>query len=158
MQRPNFASALTGSNFPIVHLATHGQFSSDPEQTFILAWDDRIRATELGTLLQQGELSRREAVELLVLSACETAAGDERAALGLAGVAVRSGARSTLASLWLVSDDGTAKLMDNLYQQLSSASLTKAEMLQQAQLRLLQDDNYSHPYFWAPFVLVGNWL
>ncbi|MBE7384684.1 MAG: CHAT domain-containing protein [Leptolyngbya sp. SIO1E4] len=156
--KENFAAQLTDSSFPVVHLATHGQFSSDPEQTFVLAWDDRIRATELGTLLQRGELSREAAVELLVLSACETAAGDEQAALGLAGVAVRSGARSTLATLWLVDDEGTSVLMDNFYSELADAAKTKAEVLRQAQLQLLQDDNYGHPYFWAPFVLVGNWL
>lgn len=156
--KENFSAQLTDSSFPVVHLATHGQFSSDPEQTFILAWDDRIQATELGLLLQRGEISRENAVELLVLSACETAAGDDRAALGLAGVAVRSGARSTLASLWLVDDEGTSVLMQNLYRQLADASQTKAEILRQAQLQLLQDETYEHPYFWAPFVLIGNWL
>jgi CHAT domain-containing protein len=154
----NFSGQLTGSPFPVVHLATHGQFSSDPEQTFVLAWDDRIRATELGALLQQGELTREAAIELLVLSACETAAGDERAALGLAGVAVRSGARSTLATLWLVDDRGTSVLMENFYRQLTATQQTKAEVLRQAQLALLQSEDYRHPYFWAPFVLVGNWL
>ncbi len=156
--KENFASQLTNTAFPIVHLATHGQFSSDPEQTFILAWDDRIRATELGSLLQRGELSREAAVELLVLSACETAAGDDLAALGLAGIAVRSGARSTLATLWLVDDEGTSVLMETLYRQLAETSQTKAQVLRQAQLLLLQDSKYTHPYFWAPFVLVGNWL
>lgn len=156
--KENFSTQLTGSAFPVVHLATHGKFSSDPEQTFILAWDDRIRATELGTLLQRGELSREAAIEILVLSACETAAGDERAALGLAGIAVRSGARSTLATLWLVDDLGTSVLMEKLYQQLADTQLTKAEALRQAQLQLLQSGEYQHPYFWAPFVLVGNWL
>ena len=156
--KESFTSQLKDSSFPIVHLATHGQFSSDPEQTFILAWDDRIRATELGVLLQQGELTREAAVELLVLSACETASGDARAALGLAGIAVRSGARSTLATLWLVDDRGTSVLMENLYRQLSNTSQTKAEVLRQAQLQLLRDENYQHPYFWAPFVLLGNWL
>jgi CHAT domain-containing protein/tetratricopeptide (TPR) repeat protein len=157
-EKDNFATQLTESAFPIVHLATHGQFSSDPEQTFILAWDDRIKASEFGSFLQQGELQRDSAVELLVLSACETAAGDERAALGLAGVAVRSGARSTLATLWLVDDEGTSVLMENLYQQLQDTTFTKAESLRQAQLRLIQDEKYRHPFFWAPFVLIGNWL
>lgn len=156
--KENFAALLTDSSFPIVHLATHGQFSSDPEQTFILAWDERIRATELGSLLQQGELRRDAAVELLVLSACETATGDERAALGLAGVAVRSGARSTLATLWLVDDQGTSVLMEDLYRELKDTSQTKAEVLRQAQLQLLHNEEYNHPYFWAPFILIGNWL
>jgi len=156
--KANFSGKLTASPFPVVHLATHGKFSSDPEQTFVLAWDDRIRATELGALLQRGELSRETAIELLVLSACETAAGDDRAALGLAGVAVRSGARSTLATLWLVDDEGTSVLMESFYQKLTDARQSKAEVLRQAQLELLRNEDYKHPYFWAPFVLIGNWL
>ncbi|MEL6398242.1 MAG: CHAT domain-containing protein [Cyanobacteria bacterium J06626_4] len=157
-EKAEFATQLTESSFPIVHMATHGQFSSDPEQTFILAWDDRIQAAEFGSLLQQGERQRDNAVELLVLSACETAAGDDRAALGLAGVAVRSGARSTLATLWLVDDAGTSVLMADLYQQLQDTTLTKAAALRQAQLQLLSNEQYQHPFFWAPFVLIGNWL
>ena len=76
---------VTESLFPIVHLATYGQLSSAPEQSFILAWDERIQATEFGSLLQQGKSQRDNVVELLVLSAYETVAGDDRAALGLAG-------------------------------------------------------------------------
>ncbi|WP_346290132.1 CHAT domain-containing protein [Sphaerothrix gracilis] len=156
----DFERTLSDSNFRVVHLATHGEFSSDPEDTYILTWDGRIQANALGSLLQSSELSRDETVELLILSACETASGDERAALGLAGIAVRSGARSTLASLWQVSDQGTAELMSNFYQELSGSSQTKAEILRQAQLKLLQgeDGQYQHPYYWAAFVLVGNWL
>ena len=75
--------------FPIVHLATHGQFSSQAENTFILTWDDRLNINQLRNLLQQRD--REQEIELLVLSACETLSGDKRAALGLAGVAVRAG-------------------------------------------------------------------
>jgi len=92
------------------------------------------------------------------LSACQTALGDKRAALGLAGTAVRAGARSTIASLWSVDDSATSQLMIALYQSLSSANVTRAEFLRLAQLTLLKNQNYSHPYFWAPFVLLGNWL
>ena len=157
-QKEQLEDEVISLNFPVVHLATHGQFSSDLEETFILTWDDRINANELSSLLQTTELSQNEAIELLILSACETAAGDDRAALGLAGVAVRSGARSTLATLWQVNDAGTSKLMGEVYRRLGDANLTKAEVLQQAQLSLLQDDEYAHPFFWAPFVLLGNWL
>lgn len=157
-QKEQLEDEVISLNFPVVHLATHGQFSSDLEDTFILTWDDRINANELSSLLQTTELSQDQAIELLILSACETAAGDDRAALGLAGVAVRSGARSTLATLWQVNDAGTSKLMGEVYRQLGDANLTKAEVLRQAQLSLLQDDEYAHPFFWAPFVLLGNWL
>ncbi|MBE9066952.1 CHAT domain-containing protein [Leptolyngbya cf. ectocarpi LEGE 11479] len=154
----NFANKLTTGQGSVVHLATHGEFSSELENTFVLAWDGPLNANQLSALLQSGEISRDETVELLILSACETAAGDDRAALGLAGVAIRSGARSTLATLWLVDDRGTSELMGNLYRELTSTNLSKAEILQRAQLQLLKSDDYQHPYFWAPFVLIGNWL
>jgi CHAT domain-containing protein len=141
---------------PVVHIATHGQFSSQADNTFILAWDERINVTQLDRLLRARNPNKAEPLELLVLSACETAAGDERAALGLAGVAVRAGARSTLASLWLVSDESTALLMSHFYQELNTG-VSKAEALRRAQQALLQGQ-YRHPYFWAAFVLLGNWL
>lgn len=144
--------------FPVIHLATHGQFSSNLEDTFILTWNGRINANQLSELLKSSEISREQAIELLVLSACETAVGDNRAALGLAGVAVQSGARSTLATLWLVDDEGTSVFMSDFYEKLGTTALTKAEILRQAQLNLLHSETYRHPYFWSPFILVGNWL
>jgi CHAT domain-containing protein len=142
--------------FPVVHMATHGQFSSNPEQTFILTWDDRLKVNQLNNLLRSREDSRRGAIELLVLSACQTAAGDKRAALGLAGVAVRAGARSTLATLWSVDDAATAQLMTRFYKELANPDITKAEALRLAQISMLKEKPL--PFFWAPFVLIGNWL
>jgi CHAT domain-containing protein len=141
----------------IIHLATHGQFSSNADDTFILTWDGRINVKQLDQLLRsrEGNLSP---IELLVLSACQTAAGDRRAALGMAGVAVRSGARSTLASLWSVSDRSTAALMIEFYRELGQLGMTKAEALRRAQVALLHQDEFAAPYYWAPFVLLGNWL
>jgi CHAT domain-containing protein len=148
--------AIQSSAFPVIHLATHGQFSSKAEETFILTWDDRINVNQLNNLLQSRE--QRRPIELLILSACQTAVGDKRAALGLAGVAVRAGARSTLATLWYVDDAATAPLMVEFYQQLSNASVTKAEALRRAQLSIMKERRYQHPLYWAPYVLVGNWL
>ncbi|NER34951.1 MAG: CHAT domain-containing protein [Oscillatoria sp. SIO1A7] len=148
-------------NFTAIHLATHGQFSSNPEQTFILTWDSKIKVRELENLLKMRAEDSSKPIELLVLSACQTAAGDKRAGLGLAGVAVRSGARSTLATLWSVNDRSTATLMGEFYQNLLMSereSMTKAEALRRAQLKLLRNSKYQHPFYWAPFVLVGNWL
>jgi CHAT domain-containing protein len=151
-------NAIDKVSFPVVHLATHGQFSSKAEDTFILAWDGRINVRELNNLLQTRDL-RRTPIELLVLSACETAEGDNRAALGIAGVALRAGARSTLATLWVVDDEGTAALMSRFYQELTNAKVTKAEALRRAQLSILQNPKYrQQPYYWAPYILVGNWL
>ena len=144
--------------FPIVHLATHGQFSSNAKDTFILAWDSPIQVKQLGEVLQTRDQRTRTPIELLILSACQTAVGDKRAALGLAGVAVRSGARSTLATLWSVDDESTSFLMARFYHELAQAKTTKAEALRQAQLDLQKQPGFKHPYYWAPFVLVGNWL
>ncbi len=144
--------------FSIVHLATHGQFSSNVAETFVLAWDKPIPVNELKTLLQTRDLKQAEAIELLVLSACQTATGDDRAALGLAGVAVEAGARSTLASLWSLDDESGARLISEFYRVLATRQVTKAEALRQAQLTLLRDPDYRYPIHWAPYVLLGNWL
>ena len=145
--------------FNVVHLATHGQFSSQARNTFILAADGPINVRQLDNLLRTRNQSRPEAIELLVLSACETATGDKRAALGLAGVAVRAGTRSTLASLWRIDDKATAIFIGEFYRELAKAGVTKAEALRRAQMAFLKKyPNYSRPSYWAPYVLVGNWL
>ncbi|XQQ05833.1 MAG: CHAT domain-containing protein [Leptolyngbya sp. IPPAS B-1204] len=154
----NLQKQLDSSAFSIVHIATHGQFSSNAADTFILAWDRPINVNELSNLLQAEEINSPDPIELLVLSACRTAAGDRRAALGMAGVAVRAGARSTIASLWNLDDGSGAVLMEQFYQTLVQNRLSKAEALRQAQLSLLRDPQYGAPRFWAPYVLLGNWL
>jgi CHAT domain-containing protein len=153
-----FQTVLEKSPFPIVHLATHGQFSSRPEGTFVLAWDRQIPAAQLSSSLQTAEL--KQPLELLVLSACETATGDDRAALGLAGVAVRSGARSTIATLWQINDQVSSQLMTRFYAELANPQerLSKAEALRRAQVAILRDPNYQFPYYWAAYVFLGNWL
>lgn len=154
-----FQKQIESLPFKVVHLATHGQFSSNPDQTFVLAWDKELKVNELSNLLRTREENRPEAIELLVLSACQTASGDEQAALGLAGVAVRAGVRSTLASLWNVEDESTATLMSQFYKELiEMPQMNKAEALRQAQLTLLKNPSYQSPIYWAPYVLVGNWL
>jgi CHAT domain-containing protein len=153
--REQLVSSLQERPFEIVHLATHGQFSSDPQQTFILTWDGPVNLNEFERLLRSGTA---RSIELLVLSACQTAQGDKRAALGLAGIAVRSGARSTLASLWPVQDASSAQLMMSFYHELMRSGVGKAQALRRAQLSLLQQPQYKHPFYWAAFVLVGLWI
>jgi len=101
---------------------------------------------------------RDHPLELLTLSACETASGDDRAALGLAGVALQAGARSAVATLWLVHDEAAAVLMEAFYRSLQTPGVSRARALQQAQRTLLQDPAYADPFFWAPFLLINNWL
>lgn len=144
---------LNSSSFSIIHLATHGAFSSQPDQTFIVTSDKKLRVNELDNLLRS-----RDPVELLVLSACETLTGDKRASLGLAGVAIRGGTRSTLGTLWLVDDKSTSMLMAKFYEAFKDEKISKADALRQAQLALLQSQDYRDPNFWAGYVLLGNWL
>ncbi|NEO50351.1 MAG: CHAT domain-containing protein, partial [Moorea sp. SIO4A3] len=153
----NFNTEVNTYSYEVVHLATHGKFSSVAEETFLVTWDEVINLNELNSLISADQ-KQKNPIELLVLSACQTAKGDSRAALGLAGVAVRSGARSTIASLWSVDDLATTELMTRFYEKLATGQVTKAEALRQAQQELLQSEQFNHPYYWSAFILLGNWL
>jgi CHAT domain-containing protein len=156
--RDRLRAKIENAAFPVVHLATHAQFSSRADDTFLLTWSERVNVKNLDNFLRERSIKDRKPIELLILSACQTAVGDKRATLGLAGVAVRSGARSTMATLWSVQDQSTANLMVQFYKSLNQRQNSKAEALRQGQLSLLHSTEYGHPYYWAPFVLVGNWL
>jgi CHAT domain-containing protein len=154
----NLKQAIESIPFSVLHLATHGQFSSNSNDTFILSWNDKINVKQLSEFLKARNESDSTPVELMVLSACQTAKGDNRAILGLAGVAVRSGARSTLAALWAVKDESTAKFMAEFYKNLEKPGMSKAEALRQTQITFLTNADFQHPFYWSAFVLVGNWL
>jgi CHAT domain-containing protein len=160
----SFNKNFNNAPFEIVHLATHGQFSSNPQDTFILTAasqprrDGKVRLNDFDEMFRTRELNRADAIELLILSACETASGDDRATLGIAGAAVKAGARSAIASLWSLDDQSSQKLMKVLYSKITQPNTSRAQALQTAQLALLKSENYSHPRYWAPFLLVGNWL
>jgi CHAT domain-containing protein len=153
----NLLAQLNDTSASVVHLATHGQFSSNPQQTFLLMWNQILNINEFSRIIQNRLKIARNPVKLLVLSACDTASGDRRAALGLAGIAVRSGALSTLATLWQINDDSTAQLMKHFYQHLKNHS--KAEALRRAQLDLWQiaAKDWQVPAFWSGYVIIGNW-
>jgi CHAT domain-containing protein len=164
--------------FGIIHLATHASFQPGaPSNSYIELWDTKLRLNQLSQLGWNNP-----AVELLVLSACRTALGDEQAELGFAGLAVQSGVKSAIASLWSVSDEGTLGLMTQLYQQLKQAPI-KGEALRQAQISMIRGQvqlsggqlmtgtksvslppelsklgnrKLEHPYYWASFTMIGN--
>lgn len=154
--------ALAAEAFPIVHLATHGQFSTVPEQTFVVTGPD---ANGTATTLTFGQLETllREAtpgnglLDLITLTACETATGDNRSTLGLAGLAIRAGARSAIASLWKVDDATATRLIEQFYGALNTPGRSKAAALRQAQVTLIEDNPGANPGTWAPLILVGNW-
>jgi CHAT domain-containing protein len=152
------AAALTRDEYAIVHMATHSVVGDTPADSYLVTYDGRLSMSDLEQLLRRGRF-RRQPVELLTLSACDTAIGDERAALGLAGIALKAGARSALATLWRVSDDSAATLMKDFYAGLTSAgSTSKADALRDAQMKMLARPATSHPAHWAAFLLIGNWL
>jgi filamentous hemagglutinin family protein len=162
--------------YGILHLGTHGQFLQDrAKDSYIQFWDSKLRSQQIPSLRFD-----QPVIDMLTLSACETAVGNN---LGISGLAVESGARSILASLWAVSDVGTAPLMISFYKAFPKA-LSKATALRQAQLDLLTGKvkivnnqvvgvdglpaislpkgtgnvDIRHPFFWSSFILVGNWL
>jgi CHAT domain-containing protein len=172
--------------FKIIHLGTHAEFlAGDFQDSYIQFYDQKLKLPELREISDElgWNTTQSDPIELLVLSACQTAIGNEKAELGFAGLAVQAGVKSALASLWYVSDLGTLALMSEFYDELSG-SLIKAEALRQTQLKMLKGEvavdngklklsngdsfnlppelpkgnlNFSHPYFWSSFTLVGNW-
>ena len=152
----NLFARLRGQDYPTILMATHGVFGGTPEETFLLTYDGKLTMDELEELIGLGRFRKKQA-ELLMLSACQTALGDERAALGLAGVALKAGARSALATLWSVYDESAAMAVTEFCRQLGSPGISKAEALRNAQRHLIAQPEYEHPVHWAPFLLIGNW-
>ncbi|WP_319423491.1 CHAT domain-containing protein [Pleurocapsa sp. FMAR1] len=147
---------LAQTSYPIIHIATHGQFSSEPKDTFLVTGNnEKLTIPELDRIIRS-TATKNELVNLITLTACQTAVGDERAALGLAGVAIQAGASSALASLWSISDEITPIVVKDFYLGLQDENLNKAQALQKAQLALIKKD--ISPAFWSPFILIGNWL
>ena len=164
--------------YGIIHLATHADFlPGSIDQSFIQLWDEQLR------LPQVRQLGWNEPqVQLLVLSACSTALGDREAELGFGGLAVQSGVKSALASLWAVNDAATAALITRFYKDLQTAPI-KAEALRATQRAMIQgqvfvrdnqiqgvesegiplpenvsirDEKLSHPYYWSSFTMIGS--
>src|SRR5215831_11316291 len=124
----NLENEMKEHPYSIVHIATHGKFEKRVEDTFLLTFDDKLTMNELAH------------------------------ALGLAGVAIKAGASSALATLWFISDQASSMLVSEFYRQLHDRPVSKAVALQQAQLKMLGDPVYDHPAYWAPFLLLNNWL
>ena len=154
---PSVEKEMKGEEFTIVHIASHGKFESDVKKTFLLTYEGQLTMDRLDQLIGLFQF-RDTPLDLLVLSACQTAAGDDRAALGLAGVAITAGARSALATLWFINNQVTSELVAEFYRQLKNPKLSKAASLQMAQRKILGIPAYEHPSFWTPFLLINNWL
>ena len=150
-------NAISEKNYSIFHIATHGVFGGTPEDSYLLAYDGHLNMNDLEELVGVAK-AYENSIDLLTLSACQTALGNERAALGLAGVAVKAGVKSALATLWYVDDEATSLAIREFYRQLKTPDTTKAKALQNVQKKLIANPRYWHPLYWAPFVLIGNWM
>ena len=143
----NLAQKIKENNLSVLHLATHGEFTGLIENSFIQTYDKIITTSELEQILIEAEK-----IDLLTLSACETAAGDNRAVMGLAGVAIRTGIPSVFSTLWSVSDSTTPKFIEDFYRHWQ-ADKNKAIALQKVQIEQIRQK--SHPIIWSPFILIG---
>ena len=153
-----FSDQVRSGQYSVVHIASHGVFGATADATFLMAHDDLITIDQLQSYLR-GPSLRNRPIELLTLSACETAEGDDRAPLGLSGAALKAQAQSALGSLWPVSDNAAKILMTDFYRNLVGAGVRgTAKALQDAQVRMIGQPGLQHPYFWAPFILVERRL
>ena len=145
--------------FQLLHVASHFQFSPGTEINSFLLLGDGQQLT-LGEIRTQN--FRFDNLDLLTLSACDTGLGGGRDAQGreiegFGVIAQQQGAKAVLATLWPVADESTSKLMAEMYRRRQEQQQTKIESLRQAQLSLLSQNRYEHPFYWAPFILMGNW-
>ena len=163
---------LEKNTYPILHLATHANFGIDSRKTFLVTGEvfpnndggaayinEKLTMNQLYQLIKSTS-DNEDRLELLILSACETAAGSDRDALGIAGIALQAGVKSAVATLWKVEDRTTAEMVARFYQNLL-VSNSKALALQATQKAWLEEHpsgRYNHPGYWAPFILIGNWL
>jgi CHAT domain-containing protein/Tfp pilus assembly protein PilF len=147
----NFSRQLKEKEYSVVHLATHGYFGGTAQTSFILAYDRKISISSFKNILDQS----REIPHLMVLSACETAAGNSRALLGLAGVSARSGVTSTIGSFWLVEDRKQSEIVHKFYSYLDEDMSNKAIALQRIQVEQIR--RLVHPATWASLNLIGDW-
>ena len=155
-KKVDLTRALTDEHVDILHLATHASFNGRSDRAFIVANGEAILLSELRAMLAQNR-TRGDELDLLVLSACETAVGDDDASMGLAGAAVQAGARSAIASLWPVNDIGTSELMKGFYEKYRAGD-SKSAALREAQLAMIaQGGVRANPNIWAAFTLLGAW-
>lgn len=161
------AETIASRRYDVAHIATHGSFGALAAETFIVA-DELIPFDRLGQILRSNDPTRATDLDLVIFSACQTAEGSDRAVLGMAGMGLRAGVRSTIGSLWNVSDQSTSLIMQAFYRYRRDG-LSKAAALAAAQrdaiagqLDVNTEDattqsSFKSPYYWSPFVLVGEW-
>ena len=150
---------LRAINFSILHLGTHGCFQLEGCQTLGMAPNTLLFANNEQYPIKDAALLGLKNTELLVIGACQTAKITKDDDVGLTGLAYiweRAGAKSVVASLWSAPDKESAELMKQFYGNLKQG-MGKAEALRQAKLNILRETpDGKHPFFWSPFVLIGD--
>ncbi|HUM38977.1 MAG TPA: CHAT domain-containing protein, partial [Nitrospira sp.] len=154
---PSLEEEIKDQGLGIVHVASQTIVGGEANESFVLAHDGKISMDRLAQLVGMQHY-RQQPLDLLTLSSCEIAAEDDRAALGLTGVAVKTGARTALASLWATEETTTTELVEEFYRQLQDPTVSKAVALQRAQQKILAQRGHSHPSFWSAFLLINNWM
>lgn len=151
-----FGDQLRDNRYRIVHIASHGFFGGTEQNSFIMTYDRILTMSHLDTLLNTGKQGLHgQPPELIVLSACQTAEGDDRSPLGISGVAIKAKVKNVLGSLWPVSDVATTLLMEHFYRNMQQG-LSRPEALRQAQLLVMRRKEFAGAPFWSPFVLAGE--
>jgi CHAT domain-containing protein len=165
----NFEANKAAANDPklaqyrILHFATHGLLdSAHPELSgLVLSLVDQSGRPQDGFFRLHEIYNLKLPADLVVLSACQTGLGKQIRGEGLVGLTrgfMYAGARSVVASLWKIDDRATAALMERFYEgMLGAARLTPAGSLRKAQIEMWRTANWNHPYYWAAFVLQGEW-
>lgn len=152
----NFSEQIHYTGFSTIHLATHGWFSGSLESSFLQAYQSKISLPELENALIQHNLNfPNNLLELLILSACDTATGDSRATLGMSGIAIRAGVNNVLGSLWSIQDRKVVPLISEFYRHWTKLDYSKAESLRQAQLKFIKSRN-NHPSIWSAMILISR--
>ena len=153
-----FADELLHHNYSFVHIASHGFLAERHSDSYLLTWNNKISVKQLESLLKPNEF-RGVPIELLTLSACQSASSNSNTALGLAGIAYNSGVKSVIGTLWFINDQASSELITKFYNNLfSHKTISKAKALQNAQIELINTKQYRHPYYWSSFLIIGNWL
>ena len=154
----NLRNELMDKNYTIVHIASHMEFGDSPQTTYLLTYGEKLDLDEIEALIVPTRF-RNQPLELLTLDCCNSARDDGRSTEGMAGMAIEAGARSAVATLWPVNDAAASILMEDFYSSLrNNPQMSKAKAMQHAQLSLLRDYRYRHPEYWAPYLVIGNWL
>jgi CHAT domain-containing protein len=180
-----FKTLTQQERFSIIHLATHALFNPGKvNESYIQFWNERLTLPQLRDISLSQKWTSAPNIEMLVLSACQSALGSDNAELGFTGLAVQSGVKTAVGSLWSVSDEGSLGLMTEFYRSLKTAP-TRSGALRDAQLGLLQGQvkvvegqlqlkdgtkvalpdgaaqqknlSFTHPYYWSAFTMIGNW-